>query len=195
MIVLNNISKKYNKGKKNCVCALNGIDLEIKSGEMVAITGPSGAGKSTLLHILAGVLEFEEGSCIIDSTDIKSLSQTQAAKFRNKKIGTVFQNFLLLENNSVIENVEVPLIISDVKKKKGLNFALGRWRKRGFRNWLNAKSVNFPADKNSVSQLQERLLMMQTIYLPMSRQGRLTVKIPRAFFYFFVKYVIKERQL
>lgn len=118
MIEIKNLVKKYNKNKKNEVVALDNVSLTIEKGEMVAITGKSGAGKSTLLHIIGGVLPFDSGSCIIDGKPIENLSDGALAKLRNEKVGTVFQNFLLLSDNSVAENVEIPLVLAGVRKKK-----------------------------------------------------------------------------
>lgn len=118
MIEIKNLVKKYNKNKKNEVIALDNVSLTIEKGEMVAITGKSGAGKSTLLHIIGGVLPFDSGSCIIDGKPIENLSDGALAKLRNEKVSTVFQNFLLLSDNSVAENVEIPLVLAGVRKKK-----------------------------------------------------------------------------
>ncbi len=118
MIEIKNLVKKYNKNKKNEVVALDNVSLTIEKGEMVAITGKSGAGKSTLLHIIGGVLPFDSGSCIIDGKPIENLSDGALAKLRNEKVSTVFQNFLLLSDNSVAENVEIPLVLAGVRKKK-----------------------------------------------------------------------------
>ncbi len=118
MIEIKNIVKKYNEGKKNEVVALDGVSFTVGNGEMVAITGTSGAGKSTLLHIIGGVLPLDSGTCVIDGEAVEKMSDSALAKLRNKKVGTVFQNFFLLSNASVLGNVEIPLILSGVKRKK-----------------------------------------------------------------------------
>lgn len=117
MIEIKNIVKKYNEGKKNEVAALDGVSFTVENGEMVAITGTSGAGKSTLLHIIGGVLPLDSGSCVIDGEAVEKMSDSALAKFRNKKVGTVFQNFFLLNDATVSGNVEIPLILSGVKRK------------------------------------------------------------------------------
>lgn len=118
MIEIKNIVKKYNEGKKNEVVALDGVSFTVGNGEMVAITGTSGAGKSTLLHIIGGVLPLDSGTCVIDGEAVEKMSDSALAKLRNKKVGTVFQDFFLLSNASVLGNVEIPLILSGVKRKK-----------------------------------------------------------------------------
>lgn len=118
MIEIKNIVKKYNEGKKNEVVALDGVSFTVGNGEMVAITGTSGAGKSTLLHIIGGVLPLDSGTCVIDGKAVEKMSDSALAKLRNKKVGTVFQNFFLLSDASVLGNVEIPLILSGVKRKK-----------------------------------------------------------------------------
>ena len=115
MITLSNISKIYNQGKSNAFQALDGVSLEIKDGEMAAIIGKSGAGKSTLLHILACIDTYEDGEYRIDDTLVKSLSEAELAQIRNEKIGTVMQDFALIEDFTAIENVMLPL---DFAKKK-----------------------------------------------------------------------------
>ena len=118
MIEIKNIVKKYNEGKKNEVVALDGVSFTVGNGEMVAITGTSGAGKSTLLHIIGGVLPLDSGTCVIDGKAVEKMSDSALAKLRNKKVGTVFQNFFLLSDASVSGNVEIPLILSGIKRKK-----------------------------------------------------------------------------
>lgn len=118
MLEVENLSKTYNINKKNALKALDDISVTISPGEIVAITGTSGAGKSTLLHILGCVLPFESGSYKIDGVQVQSLSDSERAKLRNQKIGTVFQNFLLLQDNTAFENTEIPLLLAGVKKRE-----------------------------------------------------------------------------
>ncbi|MCH5265307.1 MAG: ABC transporter ATP-binding protein [Lachnospiraceae bacterium] len=118
MIQLKNIIKIYNKGKSNEFEALKGIDVDIKDGEMVSIIGKSGAGKSTLLHILAGIDSFESGSYHVGKTDIGKMSDKQLAKFRNEMVGIVMQDFALIEDYTVAENLMIPLIFGKIPKKK-----------------------------------------------------------------------------
>lgn len=118
MIQLKNIIKIYNKGKSNEFEALKGINVDIKDGEMVSIIGKSGAGKSTLLHILAGIDSFESGSYHVGETDIGKMSEKQLARFRNEMVGIVMQDFALIEDYTVAENLMIPLVFGKIPKKK-----------------------------------------------------------------------------
>ena len=117
-IVIKDLVKIYNYNKKNEFKALNGVSLEIKDGEMVAIIGKTGSGKSTLLNILAGISEYNSGSYKVDGEEISEMKEKQIADFRNKKVGLVMQDFALIEGYSVLENVMIPLIIAKDKNQK-----------------------------------------------------------------------------
>ncbi len=115
MIQIKNLVKIYNKGKTNEFCALKGIDLSIEEGEMVAITGKSGAGKSTLLHILAAIDSYDKGSYLVDGVSVGDLKEKDRARFRNQKIGIVMQDYALIDEYTIEENVQIPLIFGKVK--------------------------------------------------------------------------------
>ena len=131
MITIKDLTKIYNKGKPNEFEALHGISLEIKDGELVAITGRSGAGKSTLLHILACIDDYQSGEYRLDGTLVKNLSDRQYAKIRNKKIGMVMQDFALVEDMTVLENVMIPLDFAKVKATAKKEKAFGALRAVG----------------------------------------------------------------
>ena len=115
MIQIKNLVKIYNKGKTNEFCALKGIDLSIEEGEMVAIIGKSGAGKSTLLHILAAIVSYDKGSYLVDGVSVGDLKEKDRARFRNQKIGIVMQDYALIDEYTIEENVQIPLIFGKVK--------------------------------------------------------------------------------
>ena len=115
MIEIKNLVKIYNKGKTNEFCALKGIDLSIEEGEMVAIIGKSGAGKSTLLHILAAIDSYDKGSYLVDGVSVGDLKEKDRARFRSQKIGIVMQDYALIDEYTIEENVQIPLIFGKVK--------------------------------------------------------------------------------
>ena len=108
------VRKVYGSGSSQ-VTALDGIDLSVNRGEFVAILGASGSGKSTLLHILGSVDRPTAGRVIIDGTDLSRLNQTQAAIFRRRKVGLVYQFYNLIPTLTVRENILLPLAL-DRKK-------------------------------------------------------------------------------
>ncbi len=108
MITLKNITKTYNNKKSNAFEALHDVSMEIADGEMVAIVGKSGSGKSTLLHIIGCADRFERGSYLLYGKDISKSSEATFSQIRNTKIGIVLQDFALVENYSVLENVMLP---------------------------------------------------------------------------------------
>lgn len=110
MIQIKNLVKVYNKGKTNEFCALKGIDLSIEEGEMVAIIG-----KSTLLHILAAIDSYDKGSYLVDGVSVGDLKEKDRARFRNQKIGIVMQDYALIDEYTIEENVQIPLIFGKVK--------------------------------------------------------------------------------
>ena len=111
MIKVSNIVKTYGL-KANCVTALNDISFEVKKGEIIAITGKSGAGKSTLLNIIGGVDKSDSGTVEYNDTNILNLTQKQLLLFRNKHIGFVFQNYRLIPELTVKENIILPALIN-----------------------------------------------------------------------------------
>jgi putative ABC transport system ATP-binding protein len=94
------------------VYALRGIDLEIRSGELLLLVGPSGCGKTTLLSILAGILDPTEGSVEVFGTRLDRLSQSQKTEFRRSHVGFIFQQYNLVPTLTAAENTAVPLLIS-----------------------------------------------------------------------------------
>lgn len=108
------VKKVYGSGE-NQVTALNGIDLSVSRGEFVAIVGASGSGKSTLLHILGSVERPTEGKVMIDGTDLSRLNQTEAAIFRRRKVGLIYQFYNLIPTLTVRKNILMPLTL-DRKK-------------------------------------------------------------------------------
>ena len=108
------IRKVYGSGV-NQVVALDGIDLSVSKGEFVALIGSSGSGKSTLLHILGGVDKPTEGKVMVDGTDLLGLNQTQAAIFRRRKVGLVYQFYNLIPTLTARKNILMPLALD--KKK------------------------------------------------------------------------------
>ena len=105
-----NLAKTYDTGGSK-VLALRGVDLHVQRGEFVAIRGPSGCGKSTLLNLLAGLDRPTAGEVWLDGERIDELGETRLAHLRRRKIGFVFQFFNLIPTLTVVENVELPLLL------------------------------------------------------------------------------------
>lgn len=117
MIEVNGLKKTYNVDGVE-TRALRGVSFKIQKGEFVAVMGPSGSGKSTLLHILGFLDRPTGGKYEVLSRSIDDLTDDGLAYFRNKEMGFIFQSFNLLSRSSVYENVELPLLYSDVPVKR-----------------------------------------------------------------------------
>lgn len=117
MIQLNNISKTFGTDEVQTT-ALNGVSLEIKQGEFIAIMGPSGCGKSTLLNILGLLDTPDEGSYLLNSKDVSKMTESERTDLRKGFMGFVFQSFNLIDDLNVNENVELPLIYMGIPKKE-----------------------------------------------------------------------------
>jgi putative ABC transport system ATP-binding protein len=91
---------------------LRGVSFKIERGSWIALTGPSGSGKSTLLGILAGIDTVNDGTLLIDGTNTTAMNEAALARFRNEKVGIVFQSFNLISTLTALENVEMPLYVS-----------------------------------------------------------------------------------
>ena len=117
LLTCEGVRKVYGSGR-NQVVALDGIDLTVGKGEFVAIIGASGSGKSTLLHILGSVDKPTEGKVIIEGTDLSKLNPTQAAIFRRRKVGLVYQFYNLIPTLTARKNILMPLLLDKKKPNK-----------------------------------------------------------------------------
>jgi putative ABC transport system ATP-binding protein len=105
------VTKTYGTGDTR-VMALRGIDLEVRTGELLMLVGPSGCGKTTLISIIAAILNQDSGDCDVLGQDLKGMAQKERTRFRGASIGFVFQSFNLLPALSAVENVAIPLLIN-----------------------------------------------------------------------------------
>jgi len=115
IVTIRNLSKVYAQGEIR-VTALNDISLDIQSGEFLTLMGPSGSGKSTLLHIIAGIDRPTTGECRVQGIDVGRLNESQLADWRNQNVGFVFQTFNLIPVLTAYENVELPLLLTQLNR-------------------------------------------------------------------------------
>lgn len=139
MIQLSNIHKTY-RTKHNALHVLRGINLEIRSGEMVSIMGASGSGKSTLMNILGLLDSYDSGTYWFDNKDMGTLTRKELSLHRSKYIGFVFQSANLIPYKNVMENVALPLFYQNVPKKKRDEKALEKLASLGLTDW----ATHFP---------------------------------------------------
>ena len=141
MIKVTNVIKTYGK-KSNKFVALDDVSLEIENASLIGIVGKSGSGKSTLMHVISGLDNIDSGKIDIDGIDISSIKTRELNKFRNKKIGFIFQEFYLQENETVLNNVLLPLEIAGLSFSKRNKIAINAIKMVDIINKINEKTVN-----------------------------------------------------
>ena len=127
-----NVHKTYDTGAL-AVSALNGVDLAVAQGEMVAIMGPSGCGKTTLLNCLSGLDRFDDGEVLIEGVALEKMSDRERTAYRARRMGFVFQFYNLMPVLTAVENVELPLLVAGVRMDEARRRALGALEMIGLR--------------------------------------------------------------
>lgn len=138
LIHIENMKKIYNPGE-NEVRALDGIDLDIEKGDLVAIVGHSGSGKSTLMNMLGCLDTPTSGKYVLDGQDVASMTDNQLADVRNKEIGFIFQGFNLISNLDAVGNVELPLVYRGVSKSERKQLAMEALKSVGLEDRMKHK--------------------------------------------------------
>lgn len=136
---IKNVKKIYDKNQKNEKCVLNDVSFEIKKGEMVAVIGKSGSGKSTLLHILGCMDTISSGTYYLDGIQVDSLSNKKQAELRSSKIGFILQDFGLLPDDTVLENVILPMMFDRTNLAKVKEKAIEKLKLVGMEKQLHQK--------------------------------------------------------
>lgn len=144
MIELKNITKIFSKADSQNILYKN-MDFEVKSGEFIAIVGRSGSWKSTILNLISGLLGPDEGSISIDNQDITKLFQDEITKFRGKNMSFIFQQFHLIPNLTVEENITLPLEINKIPAQFETKEILEKV-------WLSQKAESYPFELSGWEQ-------------------------------------------
>ncbi len=139
------------------VIALDHVNLDIESGEFLALMGPSGSGKSTLLNLLAGIDRSTEGEVDVLGTDLAKLSESQLRVWRNAHVGYIFQTFNLIPVLTAFENVELPLLLTKLSKKERQRNVETALELVGLADRMEHRPSNCQAVRSSASPLRGRL--------------------------------------
>jgi putative ABC transport system ATP-binding protein len=123
LIQIENVTRVYKVGETE-VHALQGVSYSIEKGGLVALMGPSGSGKSTLMNIIGCLDKPTSGKYLLEGEEVSTFDKNKLAQVRNKRIGFVFQSFNLLARTTALENTELPLVYSDVPRKKAKDMAM-----------------------------------------------------------------------
>jgi len=176
IISLKNVTKSYNLSEDIHVDALKGVDLEIKKGEFVAIVGPSGSGKSTLMHMIGILDKPTTGSVMLDGKNVPKLHDDALALLRNTCIGFVFQAFNLLPRTKTVDNVELPLIYSQVEASKRKKMATEVLQKVGLGDRLDHTSAQLSGGQQQRVAIARALVTSPSLILADEPTGNLDSK-------------------
>jgi putative ABC transport system ATP-binding protein len=136
IISAQDVSKTYDTGS-NKVQALKAVNFEVKAGEMVGVMGPSGCGKTTLLNCLSGLDDVDSGRIFIENEDISTMGDKKRTAYRAKRMGFIFQVYNLLPVLTAVENVELPLLVGDVKPSQAREMAKDALARVGLLDWAD----------------------------------------------------------
>ena len=175
LIYLENVSKVYGSGTVQ-VDAISEINLEISSGEFVAILGPSGSGKSTLMNIIGCLDRPSEGSYMLDGEDISHLSDERLARIRNKKIGFVFQMFNLLSKHTALFNVQLPLVYSGIGPDERREMSVRMLKKMGLEGRMHHRPNELSGGECQRVAIARALINEPSILLADEPTGNLDTK-------------------
>jgi putative ABC transport system ATP-binding protein len=176
LISLTDVTKSYKLGEDVEIQALRGINIQIKEGEFVAIIGPSGSGKSTLMHIIGILDQPTSGMVKLEGNDVEKLPEEKLAELRNKHIGFVFQAFNLLPKTSAVENVELPLIYSNVTASERRKRAIAALETVGLGERLNHTPAQLSGGQQQRVAIARALVTKPTLILADEPTGNLDSK-------------------
>jgi putative ABC transport system ATP-binding protein len=121
-VQVHGVTKIYGSGDAK-VTALRGVDLEVRAGELMMLVGPSGCGKTTLISVIAGILDQNDGECLVFGKNLKAMRDRDRVRYRGRNVGFVFQSFNLIPTLTAADNVAVPLLILGMPRKEAIRKA------------------------------------------------------------------------
>lgn len=186
MISLKQVNKTYTL-KTSKVIALNSITLSISKGDFIALMGESGSGKSTLLNILGILDQPSKGQYLFENIDIGKFSEPEAAKFRRNKVGFVFQNFNLLSKLTVLNNVQMPLLLKGVSKREATIAATNVLQKVGLLNRKDHKPNELSGGQQQRVAIARALVNDPKVIIADEPTGNLDSETSRNILELFVK--------
>lgn len=171
-IITQNVCRCYRMGE-TVIRAVDGISLEIKTGEFVALLGTSGSGKSSLLNLIAGLDRPTSGTVVVQGNDLAQLSRDQVAHYRLRAVGMVFQSFNLIPSMTLIENVELPLLFAEVDRGQRQRLARAALERVGLTARLQHRPVELSGGEQQRAALARALINQPQVLLADEPTGNL----------------------